>query len=181
MTTLPRVILRNWRESDRAPFAAMNADPEVMHHFPAPLSRTESDALMDRFLAHHATYGFGARAVEAEGELAGLCGLFHVSFEASFTPAVEIAWRFRPDFQGRGLATEAARLALAEGFGALGLDRIVAFTAPVNERSWRMMERLGMRRAGCFGHPRLPPDHRLHRHVWYSLERADWLANTVPV
>jgi RimJ/RimL family protein N-acetyltransferase len=173
MNAAPRVILRDWREEDRAPFAAMNADPAVMRHFPATLSRAESDALMDRLIAHRATHGFTFAAVEAEGELAGMCGLLRVGFEAPFAPAVEIGWRFRPAFQGRGLATEAARLALAQGFGPLGLARIVAFTAPENERSWRLMERLGMRRGGFFGHPRLPAGHRLHRHVWYALDRTD--------
>ena len=168
------LLLRDWRESDRAAFAALNADPVVMRHFPAPLSRAASDAFLDRIGAHHRRHGFGIRAVEVDGALAGMCGLARVSFEAPFTPAVEIGWRFLPAFQGRGLATEAARLCLAEGFGPLRLDRIVAFTSPENERSWRLMERLGMRRAGTFGHPRLPAEHRLHRHVLYVLDRADW-------
>jgi ribosomal-protein-alanine N-acetyltransferase len=168
------LLLRDWQESDRAGFAALNADPAVMRHFPAPLSRAASDAFLDRIRAHRVIHGFGIRAVEVDGALAGMCGLAHVPFDAPFTPAVEIGWRFLPAFQGRGLATEAARLCLAEGFGARGLDRIVAFTSPENERSWRLMERLGMHRAGFFGHPRLPPEHRLHRHVWYGLDRADW-------
>lgn len=168
------LVLRDWQESDRAGFAALNADPVVMRHFPAPLSRAGSDAFLDRIRAHHLVHGFGLCAAEVDGALAGLCGLAHVTFEAAFTPAVEIGWRFLPAFQGRGLATEAARLCLAQGFGALGLERIVAFTSPENERSWRLMERLGMRRDGFFGHPRLPPAHRLHRHVLYVLDRGDW-------
>jgi len=177
MAASPRVILREWREADREDFAAMNADPAVMRHFPAMLSRAESNALLDRIQAHHATHGFGVWAVEADGALAGMCGLLRVAFEAPFTPAVEIAWRLRPAFQGRGLAAEAASMALVEGFGRLGLERIVAFTVPANEPSWRLMERLGMRRGGCFGHPRLPADHPLHAHVWYLLDRQDWLAS----
>jgi RimJ/RimL family protein N-acetyltransferase len=168
------VTLRDWREEDRPAFAALNGDPQVMRHFPAVLSRAESDAFLDRLLAHQAAQGFTFWAVEVDGVLAGLCGLLRVSFEAPFTPAVEIGWRFRPEFQGRGLATQAARLALARGFGPLGLDRIVAFTAPANEPSWRLMERLGMQRGGFFGHPRLAAEHPLHRHVWYALDRRDW-------
>ncbi|MCR0984362.1 GNAT family N-acetyltransferase [Roseomonas populi] len=165
------MILRDWQEEDRAAFAAMNADPAVMRHFPATLSRGESDAFLDRLVAHRAAHGFTFWAVEAEGELAGLCGLLRVGFDAPFTPAVEIGWRFRTAFQGRGMATEAAHLALSRGFGPLGLERIVSFTAPANERSWRLMERLGMRRGGYFGHPRLAAGHPLHRHVWYALDR----------
>ena len=174
MSMPQRLVLRDWRDADRASFAAVNADPVVMRHFPAPLSRADSDAFLDRIRAHRVIHGFSIRAVEVEGALAGMCGLAHVPFEASFTPAVEIGWRFLPAFHGRGLATEAARLVLAEGFGGLGLDRIVAFTSPENERSWRLMERLGMRRAGFFGHPRLPSEHRLHRHVLYVLDRENW-------
>ncbi|MBP0445519.1 GNAT family N-acetyltransferase [Roseomonas sp. SSH11] len=172
MTATGCVALRDWRDEDRAAFAAMNADPAVMRHFPATLSRAESDALMDRLRAHAAEHGFTFWAVEVAGELAGMCGLLRVGFEASFTPAVEIGWRFRPAFQGRGLATEAARLALARGFGELGLDRIVSFTTMENERSWRLMERLGMRRSSFFDHPRVPPGHRLRHHVWYALDRG---------
>ncbi|WP_458093499.1 GNAT family N-acetyltransferase [Roseomonas sp. WA12] len=168
------LVLRDWQEADRAAFAALNGDPVVMRHFPAPLSRADADAFLDRIRAYREMRGFGIRAVEVDGALAGMCGLAQVTFEADFTPAVEIAWRFLPAYHGRGLATAAARLCLAQGFGDLGLERIVAFTSPENERSWRLMERLAMRRAGFFGHPRLTPEHRLHRHVLYLLDRADW-------
>ena len=164
------MILRPWREEDRDAVAAMNADPVVMRHFPAPLERAESDAWLDRIRAHRAAHGFAFQAVEVEGVLAGMCGLAVVGFAAPFTPAVEIAWRFRPAFQGRGLATAAARQVLAEAFGPLGLRRVVAFTVPANERSWRLMERLGMRRMGAFDHPRLPAGHGLRPHWWYALE-----------
>jgi ribosomal-protein-alanine N-acetyltransferase len=174
MLTGARVTLREWGDADREAFAAMNGDPAVMRHFPAILSRVESDAFMDRIRAHHAAHGFCFWAVEMGGTVAGMCGLAHVPWQADFTPAVEIGWRLRPEFQGRGLATEAARLALDDGFGRLGLDRIVAFTVPGNDRSWGLMERLGMRRGGEFGHPGLAEEHPLRRHVWYALDRMDW-------
>jgi ribosomal-protein-alanine N-acetyltransferase len=174
----PSIRLRPWREEDAAPFAAMNADPAVMRHFPAPLSREESDAFLARIRAHEAAHGFCFWAVErrgAEGEPIGLCGLQHVGFDARFTPTVEIGWRLLPTYWRQGLAEQAARLALAAGFGPLGLGEIVAFTVPDNERSWGLMRRLGMRPDGEFAHPRLPEDHPLSIHQLYRLTRAEWV------
>ncbi|PWC29625.1 GNAT family N-acetyltransferase [Teichococcus aestuarii] len=178
----PRLRLRPWREEDRAALAALNADPAVMRHFPAPLDRAASDAFMDRMAAHLDAHGYGFWAVERLGVpgIIGLCGLARLAWEsipweAPADPPVEIGWRFATAFQRQGLAEEAARIALAHGFGPLGLAEIVAFTVPENIRSWSLMERLGMRPAGVFGHPRLPEGHRLRRHTLYRLRRADWI------
>jgi RimJ/RimL family protein N-acetyltransferase len=175
----PRIRLRPWGEADSPAFAAMNADPAVMRHFAAPLTRAESDAFLAYIRAHESQYGFGFWAVEGRrqegGGPIGLCGLQHVPFEARFTPAVEIGWRLLPAFWGQGLAEEAARLALAAGFGPLGLEEIVSFTVPANARSWRLMRRLGLRADGEFAHPRLPEGHRLRTHLLYRLTRAEWV------
>jgi RimJ/RimL family protein N-acetyltransferase len=172
-----RLRLRGWRDEDRAPFAAMNADPLVMEHFPAPLSRAESDALAERIERGFAEHGFGLWAVEIAGgaDFAGFVGLSVPSFEAHFTPAVEVGWRLARDAWGRGYATEAAREALRFGFAEAGLAEIVSFTAPANARSIAVMERLGMRHDGAddFDHPRLPPGDRLRRHVLYRLRRDE--------
>jgi RimJ/RimL family protein N-acetyltransferase len=169
-----RLILRPWREDDLAPFAALNADPAVMRHFPATLSRAESDAFVARIEAHRARHGFGFWAVERRdsGALAGMCGLAAVAWDAWFTPAVEIGWRFAAAHQRQGLAEEAARLALADGFGRLGLAEIVAFTIPANARSRALMARLGLREAGSFDHPRLPVGHAMRRHLLHRLPAA---------
>lgn len=173
----PRIRLRPWREVDSPGFAALNADPAVMRHFPAPLTGAESDAFLARIRAHEAAHGFCFWAVERrqEGGPIGLCGLQHVGFEARFTPAVEIGWRLARAFWGQGLAEEAARLALAAGFGPLGLAEIVSFTVPANAPSWRLMRRLGLRPDGGFAHPRLPEGHPLRPHLLYRLARADWV------
>jgi ribosomal-protein-alanine N-acetyltransferase len=168
-----RLLLRRWRDSDRAAFAALNADPRVMEHMPRLLARAESDALAERIQAHFAEHGFGLWAVEVPevAAFAGFVGLSVPAFEAHFTPCVEIGWRLAAEHQGRGYAGEAARAALAFGFDRLGLREIVAFTVPANTRSWRLMEKLGMRRdpADDFDHPLLPEGHPLRRHVLYRL------------
>ncbi len=176
----PRVLLRPWRAADLAPFAALNADPEVMEHLPAPLTREESDATVTRIDAHLAAHGFTFWAVEVPGEapFAGFVGLVVPRFEAHFTPCVEIGWRLAREHWGKGYAVEAAAVALRAAFGPLGLHEIVALTVPGNLRSRRVMERLCMHRnpADDFDHPLVPEQHRLRRHVLYRIARAEWVA-----
>jgi RimJ/RimL family protein N-acetyltransferase len=174
-----RLILRRWRESDREPFAAMNADPEVMRYFRAPLDRLASDTFVDRIEASFDERGYGLWAVEVRdtGSFIGFVGLALQTFEAHFTPAVEIGWRLSRAAWGRGYATEAARAALAYGFGPAGLQEIVSMTSRVNLRSQAVMERIGLTRdpADDFEHPRLPEDHPLRPHVLYRIKRDAWL------
>ena len=171
-----RLLLRRWRDDDRAPFAALNADPRVVEFLPGPLSRADSDALVARVEAHFAVRGFGLWAVEVPAAIpfAGFVGLAVPAFEAVFTPCVEVGWRLGPACWGRGYATEAARAALEFGFARLGLAEIVSFTVPANARSRRVMERLGMTHdpADDFDHPALPAGHPLRRHVLYRAARV---------
>jgi RimJ/RimL family protein N-acetyltransferase len=169
-----RLILRPWQQSDREPFARMNADPAVMEFFPACLSRDESDAAVDWIEAHSRQHGFGIFAVELRAEQAfiGFTGLSVPRFEAHFRPCVEIGWRLARPYWGQGLATEAARAAVRYGFEVIGLDQIVSFTVPANVRSRAVMEKLGMTHdpSEDFDHPSLPEGHPLRRHVLYRLK-----------
>ena len=170
-----RVLLRGWQASDLEPLAVLNADPRVMEHYPAALTRAESDAfVLERAVPAFAERGFGPWAVEVPdvAPFIGYVSLLAPTFEAHFTPCVEIGWRLAFPAWGHGYATEAARLAIAYGFAEGGLDEIVSFTVPANRRSVAVMERLGMRADGEFDHPRLPPGHRLRRHVLYRLSRS---------
>lgn len=174
----PRLLLRRWRPSDREPLARLNADPEVMEHFPGVLDRAASDALADRLEAHRAEHGFGPWAIEVVGgaPFVGFVGLARVGFEAPFTPAVEILWRLTRAAWGHGYASEAAREACRVAFAELGLPELVSFTVPANLRSRAVMERLGMVRdaAEDFDHPRLDEGHPLRRHVLYRLSAGRW-------
>ena len=170
-----RLLLRHWRDPDGDDFAAMNADPEVMRHFPEPLERSDSDALLRRIASELDERGCGLWALEerSSGSLLGFTGLSPVPFPAPFTPAVEIGWRLVRSHWGRGLASEAARASLAHGFGELPLDEIVAFTFAGNQRSRAVMDRIGMTHdpADDFGHPLIPEGHRLRPHVLYRVRR----------
>ena len=168
-----RLLLRRWRESDREPFAVMNADPVVMEHMISPLTRQESHAFADRIERHFEEHGFGLWAVEipADTPFIGFVGLSIPRFEAHFMPAVEIGWRLDRPYWGRGLATEGARAALADGFERVGLKEIVSFTIPANVQSIRVMEKLGMSRdpGEDFEHPLVPVGNPHRRHVSYRL------------
>jgi RimJ/RimL family protein N-acetyltransferase len=177
-----RLRLRAWRDSDREPWAAMNADPCVREFFPGLLSREESDASLDGLNGHIARHGYGFWALEerGRGEFLGFTGLlFNTTFPTRFTPGVEIGWRLARHAWGKGYATEAALASLDHGFGKLGLDAIVSFAVVANMRSRRVMERIGMRRVldGDFDHPDIPAGDPLCRHVLYRItaaEHAEW-------
>jgi RimJ/RimL family protein N-acetyltransferase len=176
-----RLLLRRWRPRDLEPFAAMNADAEVMEHFPAPLSARQSAALVDRIERCFEERGYGLWAVELravrahgpDGAFAGFVGLDPVEDERlAFAPAVELGWRLAQPFWGRGIATEAASAAIAFAFDELALAELVSYTAAINVRSRRVMERLGMSRnpAEDFLHPGIAPGQPLAPHVLYRLD-----------
>jgi RimJ/RimL family protein N-acetyltransferase len=172
-----RLVLRQWRDEDLEPFAALNADAAVMRYFPAALTREESDALAGAAREGIQNRGWGLWAVETQdvGTFIGFVGLAEPDFDAHFTPAVEVGWRLAREHWGRGYATEAARRALTFGFDELGLDEIVSFTAAVNDRSWRVMRRLKMTHdpADDFDHPSVEGG-VLRRHVLYRISRRQW-------
>lgn len=166
-----RLLLRQWRDDDREPFAEMGASVEVMEHFPGRMTRAESDAFIDRISDRIEREGWGLWALESRATAAfvGFTGLSVPGFEAHFTPAVEVGWRLSRSAWGHGYASEAASYALAYGFEVLGLDEIVSFTTTTNVRSQSVMRRIGMTHdpADDFDHPTIDPSSPLNRHVLY--------------
>lgn len=176
MIRTERLLLRPWREADDAPYAALNADPEVRRWWSSgTLSRAQSDAQAAAFQQHIDAHGFGFWAVEAPGTapFIGFVGLQHEADDMPFAPAVEAGWRLAQAYWGRGFAAEAARAAVADGFARLAVAEIVAYAVSGNAASRRVMERIGMRRdpADDFDHPRLAPADPLRRHVLYRIAR----------
>jgi ribosomal-protein-alanine N-acetyltransferase len=175
--TTERLLLREWRDADREPFAAMNADPQVMEHFPATLTRAESDALVDRIVGHWRVDRYGLWAVERtdDGVFLGFTGLAAPVSSPGMPSFVEVGWRFAVEAWGHGYATEAARAAVAWGFDVLGLDQIASWTTVGNVKSQAVMQRIGMTHdpADDFDHPRLPEGHPQRPHVLYRLFRPE--------
>ncbi len=167
MIKTKRLILRAWEEADFEPFARMNADPTVMQFFPSTLTREQSDALALRLSCEVIEKGFGLWAVSIPN-VAPFAGFIGIGQE-SFLPFIDIGWRLARPFWGQGYATEGALASLHYGFNVAHLDKIAAFTAPSNQRSRRVMERIGLRHdpEGDFDHPRVPVGHPLRRQVLY--------------
>ncbi|MDT7572864.1 MAG: hypothetical protein QOE05_3038 [Actinomycetota bacterium] len=167
-----RLLMRRWREEDRAPFAAMNADPTVMRYYPRPMTREESDAFVDRIEARFDEHGYSLWAVELDGEFTGYVGLSWYVFEEGGPEELEVGWRLAERFWGRGIATEAGRAALA-----IGLEQaptVVSVTAEINEPSQRVMQRIGMRLHSRFDHIRVEVGSPLRAHVRYVADRDTW-------
>lgn len=174
-----RLRLRQWRASDRAPFATLNTDPCVMRYFPAPLTRAGSDAMADRCQELIAQQGWGLWAVQRRdlGEFIGFVGLHVPRPELPCSPCIEIGWRLSARHWGQGFATEAARGALRVGFELLHLDEIVSFTAQGNDRSRAVMGRLRMLEdRHTFEHPSVPRHTGLRTHCLYRLSRGRYTA-----
>lgn len=175
-----RLLLRQWRTEDRQPFSAMNADPEVMRYFPAPLTHGQSDAMADRCQMFLEKRGWGLWAVEVKAERAfiGFVGLSVPVADLPFMPCVEIGWRLAAAAWGKGYATEAARAALRVGFVDLQFAEIVSFTSVINARSRAVMERLGMTQdKQTFEHPGVPIGNLLREHCLYRLSFEEWAKN----
>lgn len=173
-----RLLMRAFRDEDREPFAALNADPVVMEHFQQPLDRAASDAFVDRIVACWADRGWGLWAIEVldDTPFIGYVGLWPASYVNEGT--VEVGWRLAAGAWGHGYAPEAARAAMAFGFDQVGLAEIVSFTVPQNRSSWRVMEKIGLLRRPDrdFDHPNVDPDAHpeLYHHVLYALTVDEW-------
>ncbi|GAA4353913.1 GNAT family N-acetyltransferase [Angustibacter luteus] len=171
-----RLLLRHWRDADREPYAALNADPEVMRHFPNALDLAASDAMLDRLEAQLVAHGWGLWAVERldTGDFIGFTGL-NPTPDLLPSPCVEVGWRLAHPHWGQGFAPEAARAALEVAFDGLGLDEVVSFTTTRNASSRRVMTKLGLthRPERDFDHPRTP-GWEGQRHVLYAIDAGTW-------
>lgn len=173
-----RLSFRVWQDEHRAPFAAMNADPEVMRFFPAMPTQEQSDASIDAWLVQFAHQGWSNWAVQllATGEFVGFIGLSVPKRTFSFSPCVEVGWRLRRSAWGNGFATEGGRECLRLGFERLRLQEIVSFTTVANLPSVAVMRRIGMHNTNQdFLHPAIPDGHPLQLHCLYKAARAEWL------
>ncbi len=171
--TSQRLGFRQWQISDKAPYAAMNANPKVRQYFPSTLSVRESNASYDRLKSHIKQNGFGFFAVDllSTNEFAGFIGFVKTPFEADFTPCVEIGWRLRESLWNQGLATEGALRSLEYAFENWDFDSIYSFTAVQNKPSERVMQKIGMHKVKEFDHPKVPAYSPLLRHVLYKIDR----------
>jgi len=171
-----RLLMRRWRDSDRAPFAALNGDPETLTFFPATLDRAASDAFVDRIEELFEQQGFGNWALEIRetGEFIGYTGLNPLPDDVPGAGGMEIGWRLVKHAWHHGYATEAARAALTVAFDGAGLAEVWSMTAVLNEPSQAVMRRIGLTEVARFDHPRIAAGDPLRQHVMFHLAQADW-------
>lgn len=167
--------MRRWTDDDKAPFAEMNSDPEVMRYYPSLLTAEQSDSMVERIEQHFEEHGFGLWALEIDGRFAGYTGLNSATFDTPMGPHVEVGWRLATWAWGLGYATEAALAALRAGFVDHQLREIYSYTTTTNSRSEAVMSRIGMERRNDldFDHPRTPGWWG-QRHVVYRIGYDDW-------
>jgi len=173
-----RLVLRSWTEDDRAPFAALNSDPDVMRYFPSLQSLEVSNASVDKRMKHDSEHGvcFWAADLRDTGEFTGFVGMEYVTEDIPGKGALEIGWRIGKDHWGKGLAPEGARACLAYAFGPLKAPEVVSFTSENNLASQRVMEKIGMMREpeNDFHHPAVPDGHPIKPHVLYRIKAGDF-------
>lgn len=170
-----RLILRTWKNEDIEPYYQINQDPKVIEFLRGPMTMQEVQDFIIAMNQQFDQIGYTLFAVEEKtsGELIGFIGLNPPMWDAHFTPCVEVGWRLGSAYWNKGYATEGAKASLEFGFNQCGLNEIVSFTVPVNLRSIRVMEKIGMHRdiKDDFLHPKLPTDHRLSKHILYRIQK----------
>lgn len=168
-----RLRFRDWEEADLIPFNNMNADKEVMRYFPKTLSAEESHLFYEAIISEIEECGYGLYAVDEKesNEFIGFIGFHKASFEADFTPCIEIGWRLKKEAWGKGYATEGAAACLHYGFTEKGFQDVYSFTAEINLPSQNVMNKIGMNFIKHFDHPRLQDESPLKKHVLYHIKQ----------
>ena len=167
-----RLGFRNWTKEDLSRFAEINADVEVMEHFPKPLTQQETENFIIRLQNHYDKHGYNYFATEVlkSGELIGFVGLAYQDYETEFNPATDIGWRLKKSAWGKGYATEGAKRCLEFGFKDLNLEKIISTCTIKNVNSERVMKKIGMTKKGEFRHPKLKDFPDFEKCVWYEMK-----------
>ncbi|MCX2740085.1 GNAT family N-acetyltransferase [Pontibacter anaerobius] len=171
-----RLGFRNWINSDLAEFAKINSDPEVMEHFPKPLTEQETAAFIERLRSHYDKHGYNYFATEIleSGELIGFIGLAFQDYKTDFTPAIDIGWRLKKSAWGKGFATEGAKKCLAFAFNELNLDQVISTCTEKNSKSENVMKKIGMEKIGDFNHPKLREYPEYEKCSCYAIHKDVW-------
>lgn len=176
--TSERLGFRNWRENDLEAMSAINLDPRVMEFFPSTQNKEQTEAFIKRMQKsfHEKSYCYYA-VDELESGLIGFIGFMDKDFVSDFTPAVDIGWRLATAHWNKGYAFEGAAACMEHGFKTLRLDKVISIAPKINERSEKIMKRLGMTKKGELKHPDLAAHPILETCVVYELNSKEWNRN----
>lgn len=171
--TSERLGFRAWNDDDLEEFAKLNADPDVMEHFPNILRFEESEDFLKRLHLHFQKYGYQYFAVEIleNAELIGFIGMAHQTYDSEFTPNTDLGWRLKKSAWGKGYATEGAKRCIEYAFNELGLEKLIATCTENNIKSEKVMQKIGMKKKGNFLHPKLVEYPSLQKCVCYEISR----------
>jgi len=171
-----RLGFRNWTEKDLPEFSKINADLDVMRHFPIPLTQNETAEFIERLQNHYEKYGYTYFATEIlkTGELIGFIGLAYQVYKTNFTPATDIGWRLKKSSWGNGYATEGAKRCLDYGFRKLNLNKIISIFTKNNTKSENIMKKTGMEKIGEFNHPKLKEYPEYEKCIYYEINKNTW-------
>lgn len=175
--TSERLGFRNWIDQDLHSFTQMNQDPVVMEFFPNILNGEETKAMIDRMIKTYQDIGYTFYAVCTldNNEFIGFIGMIESTFKAPFTPCKEIGWRLKTSAWGKGFATEGAKRCLKYGFETLGFKSIYSITPLTNQKSEKIMHKIGMKKITEFEHPKIESKHELSIHSAYCIKKEDWI------
>ncbi|MEE9437962.1 MAG: GNAT family N-acetyltransferase [Saprospiraceae bacterium] len=170
-----RLGFRNWTNNDLREFTEINADPEVMEHFPSTLSEKETEDLIQRLKKHfeEREYTYFATEILKTGELIGFIGLAYQTYETEFCPATDIGWRLKKTAWGKGYATEGAEKCIEYAFEELKISKIFSVCTVNNRNSENVMKKIGMTKKGEFNHPKLKDYPEYERCLWYEINKND--------
>lgn len=171
-----RLGFRNWNENDLTELSKINANLEVMEHFPKPLTDKETTKFIQRLKNHYEKNGYTYFATEIleSGELIGFIGLAFQDYKTDFTPAVDIGWRLKKSAWGKGFATEGAKKCIEFAFNELNLNNVISTCTKKNYKSESVMKKIGMEKMGEFNHPKLKEYPEYENCVCYRINKNVW-------
>ena len=174
-----RLGFRNWKNEDLQEFAKLNADSEVMEHFPETLNKKETKAFIQRLQLHFDKNGYNYFATEVleTGKFIGFIGLALQNYESEFNPATDIGWRLKKSAWGNGFATEGAKRCLEYAFNDLKLEKVISTCTENNSNSENVMVKIGMIKKGEFKHPKLKLYPAFEKCIWYEITKDNWEYN----
>ncbi len=169
--TSDRLGFRNWNPDDIDELHEINSDQKVMEFFPSLPTKEQTTEFIKRMTKQFEEKGFCYFAVDRleNNELIGFIGLSEQTYDAEFTPCIDIGWRIKSTEWNKGFATEGAKKCLDYAFNTLKIRKVYSIAPKINTKSEHIMIKIGMQKEGEFEHPSLLENNSLKTCVVYTI------------